>query len=216
MPSSIPYHKLSSISRHFNYLLYILLLIPPLFLSLSLSYIFSSFFTVPLYFPHLPLFSHLPSFTLFFSLFPWRLSGLTASLLCTMFIWIFKSKEEAVSLPESDINVSVILILLSIMAINFILLKQKIIRTVIHKLQKYIQYKRNLSFWMVSLLAFISSPFITNDGLCLLLVTPVLDGFSFSVGGDNDENDSTDHWIHIIECDRSPFRKWLEYCNINK
>ena len=43
---------------------------------------------------------------------------------------------------------------------------------------------------MVSLLAFISSPFITNDGLCLLLVTPVLDGFSFSVGGDNDENDS--------------------------
>eukprot|EP01038_Epipyxis_sp_PR26KG_P008739 gene8739-11809_t len=37
--------------------------------------------------------------------------------------------------------------------------------------------QNNLSFWKVSLISFIISPFITNDGLCLILVMPVLDAF---------------------------------------
>ena len=76
------------------------------------------------------------------------------------------------------------------MIINFILLKQKKIQLIIIKLQKYIKYERNLGFWLISFIAFISSPFITNDGLCLLMVTPVLDSFTISDHEiDNDINE---------------------------
>jgi hypothetical protein len=56
-------------------------------------------------------------------------------------------------------------------------MKQKLIIKMIEKLQVIIILNRNYGFWLVSLLAFSLSPFITNDGLCLLLVTPVLDAF---------------------------------------
>jgi hypothetical protein len=75
------------------------------------------------------------------------------------------------------------------MAINFILIKQKIIIEIIKKLQIIIRLNRNYGFWLVSLLAFSLSPFITNDGLCLLLVTPVLDAFIPLISKNEDENE---------------------------
>ena len=57
------------------------------------------------------------------------------------------------------------------------------------KLQKIIKKDRNSGFWIVSFISFISSPFITNDGLCLLLVTPVLDAFSLSDENGNLKNE---------------------------
>jgi ribonucleotide reductase alpha subunit len=76
------------------------------------------------------------------------------------------------------------------MAINFILIKQKIIIEIIKKLQIIIRSNRNYGFWLVSLLAFSLSPFITNDGLCLLLVTPVLDAFIPLISKNENENEN--------------------------
>ena len=76
------------------------------------------------------------------------------------------------------------------MIINYILLKQNIVIKIIKILQNIIRTNRNYGFWVVSVISFISSPFITNDGLCLLLVTPVLDAFSFS---DTDKNMNDDN-----------------------
>lgn len=63
------------------------------------------------------------------------------------------------------------------MIINFVLMKQVIVKKGIQIMQNYISYDLDKAFWIVSFVAFIASPFITNDGLCLLLVDPVLDAF---------------------------------------
>jgi len=54
---------------------------------------------------------------------------------------------------------------------------------VITKLRKFIKAKPMEGFWVISLAAFIISPFLTNDGVCLLFVEPLLSVFTAG-GGD--------------------------------
>ena len=49
------------------------------------------------------------------------------------------------------------------------------------KLRNYIQTYPSKGFWVVSFAAYICSPFLTNDGVCLLFVEPLLTVFSVVV-----------------------------------
>jgi Na+/H+ antiporter NhaD/arsenite permease-like protein len=103
-----------------------------------------------------------------------RLSGLFGAALCSVVLWSFKNSHIN---PGILIDVPVLLVLISIMAINFIIMHQSLLQRSIHLMQSYIRRHRKRGFWLVSLIAFVTSPFITNDGLCILLVSPVLDAF---------------------------------------
>lgn len=104
-----------------------------------------------------------------------RMAGLIGSAFCTLIIWIFPTGERNNTL--NDIDVQVLLVLIAIMGINFVVMRQPSVETAIHKLQNQIRHDPNSGFWLVSFVSFIVSPFIMNDGLCLLLVNPVLDAF---------------------------------------
>ena len=104
-----------------------------------------------------------------------RLAGLLGSALCTFLIYVFPQKERNNTLY--DVDVAVLLVLIAIMAINFVIMRQPVLLSAIRIMQEYIQRDINSGFWLVSLVSFAVSPFIMNDGLCLLLVTPVLDAF---------------------------------------
>ncbi len=80
-------------------------------------------------------------------------------------------------MPGDDIDIDVLLILASIMVINFVMMRQSFVQKIVAGLQSYIRRDLDRGFWCVAAVAFVASPFITNDGLCLLLVDPVLDAF---------------------------------------
>ena len=75
------------------------------------------------------------------------------------------------------VDFHVLLILFSIMLINFVLLNQPVIHDGIKLLQREIVGGNG--FWLVSFFSFVTAPFILNDGVCLILTTPVLDSFQF-------------------------------------
>jgi hypothetical protein len=106
------------------------------------------------------------------------------------------------------VDARVLLVLASIMVINFVVIKQQRVHGAVQTLQRFIRrdvagretlgetlaeteltkgvmeaiyryvFKRtDVGFWMVCALSFLASPFIMNDGICLLLVEPVLDAF---------------------------------------
>jgi Na+/H+ antiporter NhaD/arsenite permease-like protein len=80
--------------------------------------------------------------------------------------------------PTSYIDVQVMMVLPSIMIMNFLLLRQSWFFSGIKYLQHLIRNDIDKGFYAVSILSFLISPFIMNDGLCLMLVHPVLDSFS--------------------------------------
>jgi Na+/H+ antiporter NhaD/arsenite permease-like protein len=104
-----------------------------------------------------------------------RLGSLLGAMLCMLIVWAFPQTTQ-VNIGDT-VDFSVLIILTAIMAINFVLLRQPWIRTMTSKVQTMIREDVNRGFFAVSLIALIASPFITNDGLCLMLVHPVLDGF---------------------------------------
>lgn len=63
------------------------------------------------------------------------------------------------------------------MAINHLIVHLKETKKVIQYLQRIIQEHPERGFWMVSIAAMVVSPFLTNDGVCLLFVEPILDAF---------------------------------------
>eukprot|EP00607_Mallomonas_marina_P009506 CAMPEP_0182419086 /NCGR_PEP_ID=MMETSP1167-20130531/3486_1 /TAXON_ID=2988 /ORGANISM="Mallomonas Sp, Strain CCMP3275" /LENGTH=502 /DNA_ID=CAMNT_0024593705 /DNA_START=485 /DNA_END=1993 /DNA_ORIENTATION=+ len=63
------------------------------------------------------------------------------------------------------------------MAINFIMVRQKETKKLIIHVQNQIKENPKKGFWLVSFAAFIVSPFLTNDGVCLLFVEPILNAF---------------------------------------
>lgn len=86
--------------------------------------------------------------------------------------------------PVNFIDFNVFVVLFSIMIVNYIMLQQPVI---VHfftdTLTKYItssytvnspKYSSSKCFWLISCVAFVTSMFITNDGLCLFLVNPIL------------------------------------------
>ena len=85
--------------------------------------------------------------------------------------------------PRNKINIvdaidfDVLALLTGIMAINFIMIHQKESKRVIRYVQSQIRENPKSGFWLVSFAAFIISPFLTNDGVCLLFVEPILNAF---------------------------------------
>ncbi len=57
------------------------------------------------------------------------------------------------------------------------MVNQKETKYVIDYVQNQIRAKPKNGFWLVSFSAFIVSPFLTNDGVCLLFVEPILNAF---------------------------------------
>jgi len=120
-----------------------------------------------------------------------RIAGLLGAGLCTVVNWSFESsyhpspgnevsEEDKIPIsidPGGFIDVPVLIILISIMVINFVIMRQKVLVREIARLQSCIRNDIDMGYWFVCLAAFLSSPFITNDGLCLLIVDPVLDAF---------------------------------------
>ena len=54
---------------------------------------------------------------------------------------------------------------------------QKESKAVIRHTQTVVKENPRLGFWLISVAAFLLSPFLTNDGVCLLFVEPILNAF---------------------------------------
>jgi len=78
---------------------------------------------------------------------------------------------------EAAVDFDVLVLLAAIMAINFIIVHQKETKSLIDYVQTQVQQNPKKGFWLVSFAAFIVSPFLTNDGVCLLFVEPILNAF---------------------------------------
>lgn len=111
-----------------------------------------------------------------------RMSGLLGAALVAVIAEVFSGYYE--SIPIDNIDIEVLVILVCIMVINFVMTQQSRVSTILKSMQNSIQEDDNYSFWLVSFIAFIVSPFVTNDGLCLLLVFPVLDAMQTVVGAE--------------------------------
>lgn len=75
------------------------------------------------------------------------------------------------------IDFDVLVLLTGIMTVNFVVVHQKETKRVISWVQKLIQEKPRKGFWVTSVIVLLTSPFLTNDGVCLLFVEPILDTF---------------------------------------
>eukprot|EP01041_Mallomonas_annulata_P001780 gene1780-3449_t len=78
---------------------------------------------------------------------------------------------------EAAVDFDVLVLLAAIMAINFIIVHQKETKSLIDYVQTQVKENPKKGFWLVSFAAFIVSPFLTNDGVCLLFVEPILNAF---------------------------------------
>ena len=75
------------------------------------------------------------------------------------------------------IDFHVLVLLASIMVVNHIVVHLKETKRIIDYLQRLVKLNPVRGFWMISFAAFIVSPFLTNDGVCLLFVEPILNAF---------------------------------------
>lgn len=75
------------------------------------------------------------------------------------------------------IDFDVLILLAAIMIINHIIVHLKETKKVISSIQKIVQQNPIKGFWLVSFAAFIVAPFLTNDGVCLLFVSLILNAF---------------------------------------
>lgn len=111
----------------------------------------------------------------------------TISILCSVLCYITRTyvfSHQRMDVVEA-IDFDVLVLLASIMAINHIVVHLKETSNLIHTLQNVIKIAPLRGFWMVSIASFVISPFLTNDGVCLLFVEPILQSFDV-----NDESDS--------------------------
>ena len=79
------------------------------------------------------------------------------------------------------IDFDVLVLLASIMVVNHIVIHLKETKKVIIYLQTLVQENPESGFWMISLASFALSPFLTNDGVCLLFVEPILNAFEGTI-----------------------------------
>ena len=63
------------------------------------------------------------------------------------------------------------------MIINHLVIHLKETRSMIDYLQQLMVRNPLRGLWVISLCAFLASPFLTNDGVCLLFVEPILNAF---------------------------------------
>lgn len=89
------------------------------------------------------------------------------------------------------IDWDVIILLAGIMCINYIVVNQKETKNIEEYVQNQIKYSPKNGFWLVSTAAFVVSPFLTNDGVCLLFVEPILSAFEGISGSTGSSHGST-------------------------
>lgn len=104
-----------------------------------------------------------------------RLVSVFGAILCVLIMFIF-DEGKGINIG-SEVDFPVIIVLTSIMAINFILLKQSYVRDFLYNLKDLIAEDLNKGYYWLCTFSFIISPFILNDGLCLMIVHPLLDAF---------------------------------------
>lgn len=75
------------------------------------------------------------------------------------------------------VDFDVMILLSSIMVINHLVVHLKETKDVIDYLQQLVQAEPVRGLWVISFAAFAASPFLTNDGVCLLFVEPILCAF---------------------------------------
>ena len=149
------------------------------------------------------------------------LGCLLGSVLCIITIWTFEDNVYGIQHNSSGLSIhtigsfidtNVLIILSSIMIINFVIMKQPYVLKLITYMQLVIQkptppppplpysfssssniitvytsikayiyslYYTSYGFYTVCMISFCISPFIMNDGVCLLLTCPVIDGFIY-------------------------------------
>jgi Na+/H+ antiporter NhaD/arsenite permease-like protein len=98
------------------------------------------------------------------------------------------------------VDFDVLVLLASIMAINHIIMHLKETKYCINIMQNQIKRDPVQGFWMVSFVAFIVAPFLTNDGVCLLFVEIILNTFDENVVTQKEEN-------HQKEASKIPLNK---------
>ena len=76
------------------------------------------------------------------------------------------------------IDFDVLVLLAGIMVVNFVVVHQRETKKAILWIQNLIKLDPRKGFWTVSVLVFLTAPFLTNDGVCLLFVEPIMDAFS--------------------------------------
>lgn len=104
-----------------------------------------------------------------------RLISVLGAILCVLLMFIF-DEGEGINIG-GEVDFPVIIVLTSIMAINFILLKQKFVKDFLYNLKDLISQDVNKGYYILCTFSFLISPFILNDGLCLMIVQPLLDAF---------------------------------------
>lgn len=90
------------------------------------------------------------------------------------------------------VDFDVLVLLASIMAINHMIVHLDETRRVIQRFQRQILDNPERGFWILSLVVFVSSPFLTNDGVCLLFVDIIVDTFE-SIANCSSNNQVVSH-----------------------
>ena len=123
-----------------------------------------------------------------------RTTSVLGTLLCYLTrVFVFKLiDEEGSSFMLDAIDFNVFVLLTSIMVVNHLFVHLKETRAVIEYLQNLIKANPRRGFWMVSLAAFAISPFLTNDGVCLLFVEPILNAFDDCIEKEEAEGDGAE------------------------
>ena len=122
-----------------------------------------------------------------------RLCSLLGAALCIACDRIFlphnMAKNALLVQAGQHIDMFAILILLSIMVINFVIIGQPMIIKLLKLSNSCIRKNRRQGFWIISAISFIVSPILMNDGVCILLVEPVLS--AFTVGDSEHERETS-------------------------
>jgi len=91
------------------------------------------------------------------------------------------------------IDFDVLILLASIMVINHIVVHLKETKNLIHYFQSLVQKDPIRGFWAISFAAFIISPFLTNDGVCLLFVEPIIHAFEDTLNPSQSKTNLSEH-----------------------
>ena len=101
-----------------------------------------------------------------------RIIGLLGAVLCIIVDQSISDINKSSEIPGKYVDFSVLVMLLSIMSINFIMSRQSIVHRYIQRMKDIIRESNRTGdwrgFWLVSLTSFVLSPFIMNDGMSIL------------------------------------------------
>jgi di/tricarboxylate transporter len=150
-----------------------------IFVFVSLNFLFPCNFLIPLGKQNDSHSSPCSANFYLFSIFDHKLDRRTTSVLGALLCYLtrrFAFPSEHMDVLNA-VDFDVMILLSSIMIINHIVVHLKETKDVIEYLQCLVQRNPTKGFWVISFAAFLASPFLTNDGVCLLFVEPILNAF---------------------------------------